>query len=56
MGPHPPQGHGPHHYHFQLFALGTPLGLRPGATRDQVVMAMRGRVLACGDLVGAYTR
>lgn len=56
MGPHPPQGHGAHHYHFQLFALSAPLGLRPGATRDQVVTAMRGRVLACGDRVGTYTR
>ncbi|UJR84480.1 YbhB/YbcL family Raf kinase inhibitor-like protein [Sandaracinus amylolyticus] len=56
LGPHPPQGHGPHRYHFQLFALDAPTGLGPGATRDQVVHAMRGKVLACGDLVGIYTR
>lgn len=56
LGPHPPQGHGTHHYHFQIFAVDVPSSLGPGATRDQVVEAIRGHVLACGDLVATYTR
>ncbi|HEX4445471.1 MAG TPA: YbhB/YbcL family Raf kinase inhibitor-like protein [Polyangiaceae bacterium] len=54
FGPKPPPGHGIHHYHFQVFALDTPLGLRPGAERAAVVEAMKGHVLAQGDVVGTY--
>ncbi len=53
-GPRPPKGHGTHHYHFELFALDSRLDLQPGADRDGVVRAMRGHVLACGELVGTY--
>ena len=53
-GPHPPAGSGLHHYHFQLFALDKSLGLKPGATRDELIAAMKGRVLAKGELVGTY--
>jgi Raf kinase inhibitor-like YbhB/YbcL family protein len=56
FGPRPPAGDGPHHYHFQLFALDRPLELPPGATRDQLVAAMRGHVLAEGELVGTYAQ
>jgi Raf kinase inhibitor-like YbhB/YbcL family protein len=54
FGPKPPPGHGVHHYHFQVFALDEPLGLGPDAERDALVEAMRGHVLAQGDLVGTY--
>jgi Raf kinase inhibitor-like YbhB/YbcL family protein len=54
LGPKPPRGHGVHHYHFQVFALDTPLGLGEGADRDSVVEAMRGHVLAQGEVVGTY--
>ena len=54
-GPCPPKGK-PHHYHFILFALDTKLGLEPGATRDQVMEAIRGHELARGELVGTYAR
>jgi Raf kinase inhibitor-like YbhB/YbcL family protein len=54
FGPKPPRGHGVHHYHFQVFALDTRLGLEDGADRDALVAAMRGHVLAQGDLVGTY--
>lgn len=54
FGPMPPKGHGTHHYHFQLFALDSKLDLPPGADRDEVVRAMKGRVLACGELIGTY--
>ena len=54
-GPCPPKG-APHHYHFRLFALDKTLGLEPGATRDQVMAALRGHELAHGEIVGTYAR
>jgi hypothetical protein len=54
FGPKPPRGHGVHHYHFQVFALDAPLGLPPGVDRAAVVEAMKGHVLAQGDVVGTY--
>ena len=54
-GPCPPKG-APHHYHFKLFALDKTLGLEPGATREQVMEAMRGHELGHGELVGTYAR
>jgi phosphatidylethanolamine-binding protein (PEBP) family uncharacterized protein len=46
----------PHHYHFRLYALDAPLGLAPGATKDQVLAAITGHVLGQGELVGIYAR
>ena len=55
-GPCPPPG-AAHHYHFLLFALDkTTLGIEPGASRDDVMHAMRGHELAHGELVGTYAR
>lgn len=54
FGPRPPVGDPPHHYHFQVFALDRTLGLEPGASREEVVRAMAGRVLARGELVATY--
>ena len=53
-GPHPPAGGPPHHYHFQVFALDTTLGLAQGAKVADIVAAMQGHVLASGELVGVY--
>jgi Raf kinase inhibitor-like YbhB/YbcL family protein len=57
-GPAPPPGHGVHHYHFQVFALAEPLALAAGApvTRETVLDAIRGHILAHGELVGTYER
>ena len=45
-----------HSYHFQVFALNTRLDIDPAsADRAAVINAMKGRVLAVGDLVGTYT-
>lgn len=55
-GPAPPVGHGVHHYHFQVFALDTRLHLDEGADRDVVTDAMRGHVIAFGELIGTYER
>ena len=57
MGPRPPLGDHAHHYHFQIFALDIDtLGLNPGATRDEVLAAMEGHVLAEGEIVGLFER
>lgn len=53
-GPRPPKGDRPHRYRFQLLALDRMLDLPLGATRDQVLAAVQGHVLATGELVGTY--
>ncbi len=55
-GPLPPPGHGTHHYRFKLYALDTELDLQAGATKDELLRAMKGHVLAEGELVGTYER
>jgi len=55
-GPAPPKGHGPHHYHFVLFALDAKLGLAPGANKGQLLDALGGHVLDRAELVGTYSR
>jgi Raf kinase inhibitor-like YbhB/YbcL family protein len=53
VGPCPP-GHSPHHYVFDLYALDTKLNLPPGASQKQVQKAMKGHILASGELVGRF--
>lgn len=53
VGPCPP-GHSTHRYIFDLYALDTKLNLSSGASKKQVVKAMKGHVLANGELVGKY--
>ena len=50
----PPQAHGVHHYHFQLFALSKRLGLRPDTSLEHLVEALKGTTLAKGELVGLF--
>jgi len=54
-GPKPPPGK-PHHYSFRLYALDQELGLKPRATKPEVVKAMQGHILATAELVGTYQR
>ena len=54
-GPCPPPG-GPHPYYFKFYALGTTLDLAPGATKDTLLGAMEGHILAEGQLMGTYKR
>jgi Raf kinase inhibitor-like YbhB/YbcL family protein len=54
-GPSPPPGK-PHRYFFKVYALDTRLALREGATKDQLLAAMRGHVLSDGELMGTYQR
>jgi Raf kinase inhibitor-like YbhB/YbcL family protein len=56
-GPCPPRGHGPHHYHFKLFALDVErLNLAPNAQVADVERAASTHALAQGELVGTYER
>ena len=54
FGPMPP--YGLHHYHFQLFALDAPLDLAAGAGLGQLTEAIKGHVLARGELVGTFRK
>jgi Raf kinase inhibitor-like YbhB/YbcL family protein len=55
-GPRPPAGDPPHHYHFQVLALDRALSLPPGFTREALLDAVDGHVVAKGTLVGTYRR
>lgn len=54
-GPAPPKGK-PHRYIFKLYALDRAVDLAPGATKAQLMDAMKGHILAEGQLVGKYGR
>ena len=54
-GPCPPPGK-PHRYYFKIYALDTQLNLSSGATKGDVEKAMKGHILAQGELMGKYGR
>ena len=54
IGPKPPVGDKPHHYHIQVFALDRAIKVKPKGDLDQVLMGMDGRVLAEGETVGVF--
>jgi len=53
-GPCPPSG--THRYFFKLYALDAMLDLSSGATKQQVLDALAGHVLAEGQLMGTYKK
>jgi Raf kinase inhibitor-like YbhB/YbcL family protein len=53
-GPCPPKG--THRYYFKLYALDIETSLNPGATKDQLLRASEGHVVAQGQLIGTYNR
>ena len=53
-GPCPPPG--THRYSFKIFALDRELDLHTGAKRPQVDSAMKGHIVAQGELVGRYAK
>jgi Raf kinase inhibitor-like YbhB/YbcL family protein len=54
-GPCPPPGK-PHRYYFKVYALDINLVLPPGASKNQLESAMKGHILAKGELMGKYQR
>jgi Raf kinase inhibitor-like YbhB/YbcL family protein len=53
-GPCPPGG--THRYFFKIYALDTLLSLESGSTKSQLLVAMKGHILAEGQLMGKYKR
>ena len=53
-GPCPPGGQ-THHYVFTLYALDAPITLEAGASKNDLLLAMEGHILAQTQLVGVYT-
>jgi len=53
-GPCPPDKE--HRYFFKLFALDTMLNLQQGSTKEQVLAAIEGHILAEAVLMGKYQR
>ena len=55
-GPMPPKGHGKHHYIFTLYALDSDLKLKPGLSYEELVSAIKNRVISKAKLIGIYER
>jgi len=53
-GPCPPSG--THRYYFKLYALDTLVDLLPGATKEELLKAMQGHILAQGELMGTFSK
>jgi len=53
-GPCPPSG--VHRYFFKLYALDDYVDLEPGATKEQLLRAMKGHILLEEKLMGKYHR
>jgi Raf kinase inhibitor-like YbhB/YbcL family protein len=53
-GPCPPRG--THRYFFKLYALDSLLDAEPGLSKQKLLDAMQGHILAEGQLMGTYTR
>jgi len=54
-GPCPPPGH-PHRYRFTVYALDQPLELTVGASKKQVLDAIKEHIIAQGQLTVTYQR
>jgi Raf kinase inhibitor-like YbhB/YbcL family protein len=54
-GPCPPTA-AAHRYYFKLYALDAATGLKPRATKEQVLEAIKGHVIGEAELIGRYKR
>ena len=57
-GPCPPPNYEPkeHRYFFRLYALDAMLNLKQGASKDEVLKAMKGHILEQVEIMGRYSR
>jgi Raf kinase inhibitor-like YbhB/YbcL family protein len=56
-GPCPPKGHGPHHYHFRLYALDVDeLDVPANAKIVDIENAAKRHAIGQGELIGTYQR
>jgi Raf kinase inhibitor-like YbhB/YbcL family protein len=53
-GPRPPFGN--HRYYFKVYALDTRLSVGPDVTKEGLLKAMEGNILAEGSLMGRYAK
>ena len=53
-GPCPPSGE--HRYFFKVYALGETLDISPSSDKKALEKAIKGKVLAQGELIGKYSR
>ncbi len=53
-GPCPPSG--THHYHFKVYALDSMLDLPVGTDKKALERAMKGHIIAFGELTGMYKK
>lgn len=53
-GPCPPSG--THHYHFKVYALDARLDIPGNSDKQALLKAMKGHILAEGELTGLYKR
>ena len=57
IGPCPPVGEAPHHYVFTVVATDLePGALKPGMTRDEVYVAIKGHAVGASSIIGRYAR
>ncbi len=54
-GPCPPRGP-VHRYFFKIYAIDTNLDLKAGASKNEIITAMKGHILAEGQLMGRYSK
>lgn len=55
-GPMPPRGHGTHRYYFKLYALKRPSGMHSRFSKQDLLAAIQGHVLAEAEMMGTYDR
>jgi Raf kinase inhibitor-like YbhB/YbcL family protein len=54
MGPAPPEGHGPHHYYFWVYALDDDFDLEPGLDRRALLDRIEDHVIEQARTIGTY--